>query len=229
MNRYLLKFEKTGQLRYTSHLDLLRLFRRTFKRVGIDLLYSQGFNPHPKMSFAQPLSLGYTSIGEYLEIETRMPYNESFLVDSMNSSLPYGVKVLACREIPDSPKTAASLVRWADYEVRLPEGHAFPTDLQLRLFLDQDAILVSKRAKKGKEMVEIDIKPMIHELQTAFDDDGKQVLTMKIRTGSESNLNPELLLGSLFDFSGITLEKYEPQIMRVEMYREDGRPLSSIE
>ncbi len=227
MNRYLLKFEKSGQLRYTSHLDLLRLFRRTFKRVGIDLVYSQGFNPHPKMSFAQPLSLGYTSVGEYLEFETRMPYNESFLVDSMNSSLPYGVKVLDCHVISDSRKTAASLVRWADYEVRLPEGHAFPTSQQLRDFVDQDVIPVSKRAKKGKETVEIDIKPMIDQLQTGIDDESQQVLTMKIRTGSESNLNPELLLASLFDFCGIPLEKYDPRIMRLELYREDGQPLSA--
>ncbi len=227
MNRYLLKFEKTGPLRYTSHLDLLRLFRRTFKRVGIDLVYSLGFNPHPKMSFGQPLSLGYTSVGEYLEFETRMPYNEGFLVDSMNSSLPYGVKVLDCRVISDSRKTAAALVRWADYEIRLPEGHAFPTDQQLKDYLVQDVISVSKRAKKGKETVEIDIKPMIDQLQTVVDDEGQQVLTLKIRAGSESNLNPELLLGSLFEFSGIPLEKYDPRIMRLELYREDGQPLSA--
>ena len=70
MSRYVVKFYKEGVLRYISHLDLLRLFKRSFKRVDIKLQYSQGFNPHPKMSFAQPLSLGYDSRGEYLEIET---------------------------------------------------------------------------------------------------------------------------------------------------------------
>ena len=58
MSRYVIKFSKEGNIRYISHLDLLRLFKRSFKRVGIKLQYSQGFNPHPKMSFAQPLSLG---------------------------------------------------------------------------------------------------------------------------------------------------------------------------
>ncbi len=225
MNRYLLKFEKSGQIRYTSHLDLLRLFRRTFKRAGVELLYSQGFNPHPKMSFAQPLSLGYTSIGEYLEFETRIPYNESFLVATLNTMLPYGVKALDCREVSDTRKSAASLVRWADYQVSLPETHTFPTEQQMREFLEQKEILVTKRAKKGKEFVEINIKPMIDEVKLGVNEEGKPVILMKIRAGSESNLNPELLLGALFTFSDISLEKYDSCIKRLDLYGDKGRPL----
>ena len=61
MGRYLLKFTKEGNIRYISHLDLLRVFQRAMKRAGISLRYSQGFNPHAKISFAHPLSLGYSS------------------------------------------------------------------------------------------------------------------------------------------------------------------------
>ena len=61
MNRYVMKFYKDGYVKYTSHLDLLRIFKRSFKKTGLALQYSQGFNPHPKMGFAQPLSLVYTS------------------------------------------------------------------------------------------------------------------------------------------------------------------------
>ena len=225
MSRYLLKFEKGGQLRYISHLDLLRLFKRTFKRLGVELVYSRGFNPHPKISLAQPLSLGYTSVGEYLEIETRIPYNEDFLVASVNSALPYGIKVLDCRPVPDSVKAAASRVRWAAYEIDLPEERRFPTESQLEEFLNQDRILVKKAVKKRKGFKEINIRPMVDELKLAMDDDGKQKLTMKIHAGSESNLNPELLLGPLFEFAGIPLEKYEPRIKRLELYDKKGQPL----
>ena len=68
--RYVLKFTKSGYVKYISHLDLLRLFKRAFKKTGLTLKYSQGFNPHPKMGFAQPLSLGYSSICELIEYET---------------------------------------------------------------------------------------------------------------------------------------------------------------
>lgn len=225
MSRYLFKFEKSGQLRYISHLDLLRLFRRTFKRLGVELVYSQGFNPHPRISFAQPLSLGYTSVGEYLEFETRIPYNEEFLVVTMNSSLPYGIKILDCRLVPDSTKTAASRVRWAVYEVGLPDGHKFPTASQLEEFLSQDTVLITKSIKKGKAFKEINIRPMIDQLRLTVNDEGHSVLTMKIHAGSESNLNPELLLAPLFELAGIPLEKHEPRIKRLELYGEDGQPL----
>ncbi|MDR3295942.1 MAG: TIGR03936 family radical SAM-associated protein, partial [Clostridiales Family XIII bacterium] len=67
--RYLVKFKKTDNMIYISHLDMQRLFHRTMKRLQINLRYSSGFNPHPKLSFAQPLSLGHASTSEYLEFE----------------------------------------------------------------------------------------------------------------------------------------------------------------
>ena len=66
MSKYVLTFSKSGLIRFTSHLDMLRLFKRGFRRAGIELKYSQGFNPHPRMGFAQPLSLGYLAEAELL-------------------------------------------------------------------------------------------------------------------------------------------------------------------
>ncbi len=226
MTRYLIKFEKGGQLRYISHLDLLRLFRRTFKRAGVDLVYSRGFNPHPKMSFAQPLSLGYTSIGEYLEFETTMPYLEDILVASLNSLLPYGIKILSCAALSPTGKTAASMVTWAAYEVNLPEGHGLPDQSQVKDFLNLPAILVVKDVRKRKERVEIDIKPMIRNLERGVNEEGQPTLNMVLGAGSESNLNPILLLHSLFSFCEIPLLDYEPQIKRLQLYDGDGQPLS---
>ena len=71
MNRYVITFSKMGTICYISHLDLMRMFRRTFKKAGIRLAYSQGFNPHPKMGFAQPLSLGYWGLREMMEFVER--------------------------------------------------------------------------------------------------------------------------------------------------------------
>ena len=80
MSKYAIVFSKTGYIRYTSHLDLLRLFKRAFRRAGIPVAYSHGFNPHPKMSFAQPLSLGYAAEEELLEFETEDPFDMSSAV-----------------------------------------------------------------------------------------------------------------------------------------------------
>ena len=79
MPRYVARFEKGGYTKYISHLDLLRVFKRAFKVMGLDIRYSNGYNPHPKMSFAQPLSLGYSSLCEYLEFETLTPHDPESL------------------------------------------------------------------------------------------------------------------------------------------------------
>lgn len=218
MNRYLLKFEKKGALRFISHLDLLRIFRRAFKRADIELEYSKGFNPHPKMSFAQPLSLGYTSIGEYLEFYTVMPYNEDFIRGLLNSSLPYGVKVLDCRPLEDTGKSAAALVRSASYEISMPEGYELPEEEQISRYLGQTEIIISRPVKKGKETQKTDIKPMIHQLSCGINSEGVKVIQTVIDTGSISNLNPEQLLSSLFEFCGLPFEKGLPQIMRLELH-----------
>ena len=81
MYKYAVGFSKTGTICYTSHLDIMRLFNCVIKRAGIKLAYSHGFNPHPKMVFAQPLSLGYTGLNEYIEIETTEDHEPGYIAE----------------------------------------------------------------------------------------------------------------------------------------------------
>ena len=88
MSRYVLKYTKEGYMRYISHLDTAQLFRRAFSRINVRLKHSEGFNPHPKLSFMQPLSLGYSSTGEYLEFTSELPpYFTAFLNKIRKGSL----------------------------------------------------------------------------------------------------------------------------------------------
>ena len=84
--RYVIKFSKGGYAKYTSHLDLLRFFKRAFRKTGVDLKYSQGFNPHPKLSFAQPLSLGYLGDNELVEFETNTCQDPVELENILNNA-----------------------------------------------------------------------------------------------------------------------------------------------
>ncbi|MBR4143104.1 MAG: TIGR03936 family radical SAM-associated protein, partial [Firmicutes bacterium] len=102
MHRYLLGFYKKGNMRFISHLDLQRLFKRCIKRAGIEVAYSNGFNPHEKINIVHPLSLGFETDRDYFEIDTQKPYPEDRLVENMNLSLPEGIRFTFCREIPHS-------------------------------------------------------------------------------------------------------------------------------
>ena len=96
--KYLIKWTKEGDMRYISHLDIMRLFQRAFKRTGIRLKYTEGYSPHPKMSIAQPLSLGYTSRGEYFEFETQEDLDPESFRHRMEDAMPEGIRMLSCRQ-----------------------------------------------------------------------------------------------------------------------------------
>ena len=84
-------FTKKNYLRYISHLDLVRLFHRTFNRSQLQIKYSEGFNPHPKFSIANPLSLGIESEGEYIDIELENDIKIDEFIDRMNKALPQDI------------------------------------------------------------------------------------------------------------------------------------------
>lgn len=220
MSRYVIKFYKEGVLRYISHLDLLRLFKRSFKREGIRLQHSQGFNPHPKMSFAQPLSLGYASSGEYLEFETTQEYNTEEIKNKMNRILPEGIGILSCEELPATGKSLAALAEAADYDITLPMpdgGLKEELNVLLDGYLSQAEITVMKHQKKSGKDVAVDIKPMIHSI-SALVDDNQITLNCKLAAGSTANLSPELVLSSFCTFGGIAYERTEVKIKRTEIY-----------
>ncbi|NLY71506.1 MAG: DUF2344 domain-containing protein [Clostridiales bacterium] len=221
MAKYLFKFKKLGLIKYISHLDMIRLFHRAFKRMEISLSYSQGFNPRPKMSFAQPLSLGFTSLGEYLEFETNKIYNAKDLKDMLNSAMPDGIEITDCWQLDPKSKSIASIVKWASYEIQC-DCEIEPSLVEK--FLNQEKIIVLKRQKKKTTMKEIDIKPMIYEFKTLEDKKGMYAV---VRTGSSSNLNPELLLKAFFEYIGKEFRGENCNIKRLDLFNSEFEPISS--
>ena len=120
MSKYIIGFSKTGTICYTSHLDLMRIWKRAFKRTGIALAYSQGFNPHPKMGFAQPLSLGYWGMEEYIEFETQVEYTADQLLQRLAPGLPEGIELKQCMGAGHLTKTLASHTVAAQYMIEVP-------------------------------------------------------------------------------------------------------------
>lgn len=223
MHRYLIKFNKSGLIRYTSHLDMIRLFHRAFKRIGISLAYSRGFNPHPKMSFAQPLSLGYTSIGEYLECETTKPYMTDKVKNDLNDTLPEGIEITGCWVLPESKKSIASLVTWASYEITC-KGKFQPSFDLIECFLNQDNIVTQKK-QKNKKIKDVDIKPLIRELKILREKKSEVVIFTMIRAGSDANLNPDFLMSAFSTYAQTNYDKIDFEIKRLEIFDSEFQPI----
>jgi len=97
----------------------MRLFQRAFRRAGIPVKYSEGFNPHPKLSFATALTLGVSSEGEYMDVELDSHIELQEFIESLNNVLPEGIRVLKAEYI-ENKDSIMSLIRWSSYVIEMP-------------------------------------------------------------------------------------------------------------
>lgn len=216
MAKYVVQFSKEGYICYTSHLDMMRLFKRIFKKCGISLVYSQGFNPHPKMSFAQPLSLGYSSVCEYLEFETKEVYSPLELKEQLAKQMPEGINIILCKDILDDGKTLAAKTIAAEYLVGIPLGEkqlAEDANTLCEKFLNQKEIIVKKKKKKSKTFVDVNIRGQIQEMNFVLFNQ-TLIVTALLDSGSASNLSPELLITAISDFLELETERSDISVMR---------------
>ena len=146
-NRYVIKFTKNGYIKYTSHL-----IKRAFKKTGITLGYSQGFNPHPKMGFAQPLSLGYSSRYELIEFETVENHATEDIMKRLMGQMPSGINIVSCSTLDDKVKSLAADADSAEYRIWIPTAHS-EKELKemLQVYLAQEEISALKKSKKRNE------------------------------------------------------------------------------
>lgn len=217
MSKYVIVFSKTGYAKYTSHLDINRLFRRSIRKQGIKLAYSQGFNPHPKMGFAQPLSLGYAAERELLEIETTESYQTWFLKDKLQEVMPEGIHVIDVKTLDESIKSLAAMVDYAVYEVSIPiEGSIGDINGLASGYLGQDKIMALKQNKKKKETTSVDIKNKIRKLELEMVNNNI-FMKMTLDSGSLSNLSPELVISTFLSYSRLNIERSRIDVTRKEI------------
>ena len=153
-------FEKTGNARYISHLDLMRLFQRAFKRAGLPLTHTQGFNPRPSVSIALPLSLGVESRCELLDFDLEVTLDCGEIREKLNASLVEGVYV---REVYERGEKINNLVLLQSRLV-LEYDRQIPDDVteQLQNLFSRPELIVEKKGKNG--MTQQDIIPLLRKL-----------------------------------------------------------------
>ncbi len=188
MGKLRLVFKKEGRAVYISHLDLLRTFQRIFLREGLVLRHSQGFHPHPIVSFALPLSVGQSSQCEILDFELTEDHDGSGFVERFNRFMPDGIRAVDCF-VPEKPvrdlKTLHAEVKFI-YDNGVPAG---AREELVRLF-SAESVVISKRTKR-KEMADVDIRPMIENLSIS-EENGLLRIDARV-IAQNPGLNPALL------------------------------------
>lgn len=220
-----LKFTKGNEVKYISHLDLMRVFQRALRRTGIPIAYSIGFSPHQEISFGAPLSLGVTSSAEYIDLKLENSMDIQEIKERLNSSLPDGIRIIEGAKLRDSYKSAMSVVTHARYRISMNIENVTPETLRhsIETFTIQEQIKVMKeQPKKDFALKEIDIKPMIVNMNIALLEENKIVMECLLLSGSRGNLKPELLMSAFKAFTGFNINAI--RINREEVYAEkDGK------
>lgn len=222
-------------MKFIGHLDVMRYFQKAIRRSGVDVSYSQGFNPHQLISFAAPLGVGLTSDAEYMDMQVESSYSSLEAIRRLNEAMNEEIQVKSYVELEDGSKNAMSVVAAADYCVSIKDGYFFPDDYQQKFeqFLTQEQIIMLKKTKKSEK--EMDLKPYIYHVAFSKEEfeekighslgetvaetyeNGKKIY-MQITTGSVVNIKPELIMEAFCKYADVTFEPFAYQIHRMEVY-----------
>ena len=211
--RLRLRYKKTGSAKYISHLDLMATIRRALIRAGIELRYSEGFNPHPYISVALPLPVGCGSVCELMDVRVSPGQQRADIPELVSSELPAGIEITEAY----MPEKKFNEIAWVEltgllyYDNRDIEGVA----LDLTKRFSSSSITVVRKTKRSES--EIDIAPFIR----SFEFHGDDVVNMTVRVSAQNpSVTPALLMSAL-DGEFFELAPCFSLFTRVELYDRD--------
>lgn len=210
-------YKKTGDARFISHLDMNRFWARILRKADLPLWYTEGFNPHIYTRFALPLSLGFESKYEVMDVrllDDGMPLEP--LIERINKFTPNDIKVTDVFE---------SVLEYCDitlakYSVIFKDVPADAKD-KLDNYLAQEKIMLAKKTKKG-DINEFDCKPFISDVETFFENNA---LTLKITlpAGNTKTVNPSLIIADFIQKSDLCCDTAVTRDMLLDSNKKDFR------
>ncbi len=197
-------------MKFISHLDLNRFMIRMVRMSGIPVWYSEGFNPHPYITFALPLSLGFQSTYEVMDIRLDVDaYPNKSVYDSLKPLMPQGIEILSCAD----PVMKAGDIAYAEFCLEFDES--IPKDSLIK-FLSAEVIEAEKRTKKGGYKT-VNLKEYIHSFAVQ-----NKTVKLILAAGGSNNLNPKLLFDTFVSGKGEQLPAFS--IIRTMLYNSDMKP-----
>ncbi len=190
MQRLRVKFSRGEEVKFISHLDIIRLWQRAFRRADIPLAYSEGFNPHPKISLAAPLPLGVTSEAELMDIFVTRWVSPHHFTSGVGRELPPGIAILQVYPIGFNPPSLQSQVAFAEYRVEM-EAEKEQSEVESAIA----SILMKKtlpwQHQRDTGVHSYDLRALTDELWVIEWSPSGGLLHMKLRSDSTGSGRPE--------------------------------------
>ena len=196
MQRLRVRFSRGEEIKYISHLDLMRLWQRALNRAGIPLAYSEGFNPHPRMSLAAPLALGVTGEAELMDIFLAKWSSPHVFTTAIGRQLPGGIKIEQVYNIALTMPSLQSQVRFAEYNVSVKTGkEKEEIELAINALLDKSSIPWQHQRDTGTR--HYDLRVLVEDLWLAGWRQGYCNVMMRLRCDSNGSGRPEQVAAAL--------------------------------
>jgi len=196
MQRLRVKFSRGEELKYISHLDIMRLWQRALNRAGIALAYSEGFSPHPRMSLAAPLALGVTSAAELMDIVLAKFISPHAFTAAVGRQLPRGVAIDGVFNTPLTMPSLQSLLRLVEYTVGLSTDLTRPgIEAAVAGLLKKDSLPWQHQRDTGPH--KYDLRALVDDLWLIDCRDGACNIGMRLRCDSSGSGRPEQVAAAL--------------------------------
>ena len=192
-----LKYEKGDEIKYISHLDMLKLFERASRRCELPIAYTEGFNPRPRLVFGNPLPVGVTSESEFVDIYLTEDMKPEELRDKLNEVMPKGARIIEGRVLGDREDNIMKSVTKSEYVVKVMIEDEDAKKI-ISVYNSNVPLKIIKRSKSGNK--ETDVRPMIHHLEI----DGDELLIIT-DAGNTSNLRPDLAIEALKEHANVNV------------------------
>jgi radical SAM-linked protein len=158
-SRYRIRFSKLGKIRFTSHRDVARMWERALRRATLPVAYTEGFSPHPKLSFGLALSTGHESLGEYLDVDLAEPVDIERIAARLDPCLPIGLDVQAAAEIEPGTPSLQQAVTSCTWRIEVTGLGQSELAERVARCLAADSLVVT-RERKGHPVTD-DLRPAI--------------------------------------------------------------------
>lgn len=220
--RYLIKFTKDKEIKFISHLDLMRTIQRIIRRAKLNIEYSQGFNPHMNISLCQPLSVGVYSSSEYMDISMEGRTEPCEIIKALNKVSSRGIKFINAAEVKENMKSSMALLAAAKYNIKIKYDDTENLEKQLQNLFKLESWNIIKKSKSGEK--EVNIKPFVYKMGYKTEN-GLIIMTATLAAGSRDNLSADLLSRFIIENTKGYKKDSFILIKRTEMYAREGNKL----
>ena len=195
--KYRISYQKNEPLIFISQLDMQKTFQRMFRRANVPLAYSEGFSPHPKMTYSPPLSLCVSSADEYIDVELKDYINEDRFYDLLKNAVPDALPINWVKALKPHDPSLSDLLTYAVYDITLESAEPIDNiDKIIVDYIESSETIITKKKNKKKQMVDKDIRRQIEHVMANIVDN-RLVITAILSIKNDTLLNPNLFLQAL--------------------------------